>query len=211
LALLTISGCGEADPVPTDGTRIRVVETYGAAAERSVTLTALFSSDVAGATEVSDVKIEVKPTGTPLVQKLETLLEDAGFRWRSGQKGWPELLRTLPPEAIPMVRRLQLALLLLDGPDAFEVDRPHLDLLSASPSLGLTRVARRDGAVALTSLALVLTPTGSRLVWGHAAGQLTAQGVELVGTRFLESGAPEVVTTLVTRIASSEAAAPAGR
>ena len=97
LALLTISGCGEADPVPTDGTRIRVVETYGAAAERSVTLTALFSSDVAGATEVSDVKIEVKPTGTPLVQKLETLLEDAGFRWRSGQKGWPELLRTLAP------------------------------------------------------------------------------------------------------------------
>jgi hypothetical protein len=171
----------------------------------------MFSSDAEGATEVSGVQIEVSPAGTLLVQKLEMLLEDVGFRWRPGQDDWPTLLRSVPPEAIPMIRRLQLALLLLDGASVVEVDCSSTDLLSPTPSLGLTRVVRQGEAVTVASLALAMTPTGSRLAWGHATGELSDGGIELVGFRRLGPEGPEAVTTVVTRIASAAPTAPAGR
>lgn len=209
--LLVASACGEPVAEPTEGTRVRIVETYGDDAARSVTLTAMFSTGTTGAIEVSDVHVDVSPGEALLVQKLEMVLQDAAFQWSRAPGDWPTLVRPLPPEALPMVRRLQLALLLLDGPPNFQVDCSNTDLLSHYPSLGLTRVSRDASTVTLASLGVAMTPTGSSLVWGHATGEVMGGTVELQGTRRLGLQSPEKVTTTVARIVPSSPTSPAGR
>jgi len=206
-----VGACSGPPPPEAAGTTVRVVESYGAEAARSVTLTASLSPEVDGVIEISNVSISIQPGTTPLVQKLEMLLEDAGFRWPPGQSGWPELARSVPPEAVPMARRLQLALLLFEGAPDFQVDHGTLELFSKTSSLGTTRIARQRGEVTMTSLALVSTGAATTFAWGHASGRSVGDTYTLMGVRHVGDEPPEPVRTEVTRVQSPRPPVPAGR
>jgi hypothetical protein len=109
-----------------------------------------------------------------------------------------------------MVRHLQLALLLGEGPPNFEIDYPMAALSTPYPSLGLTRIARRDDNVVVASLALALQPDASTFAWGHLRGTREAGVYTLTGGRHLGQNNREAISIEISHQARGTGA-PVGR
>mgnify|MGYP004097091007 CR=1 FL=1 len=192
--------CGNQEVGESATHQMRVVESYGETLQRSVAINASWYAPDADSLEFAEVTLTLTPGEQPMVQKLETLLEETGFKWRAGGNTWPQLARSAPPDALPMLTRLQLATLLLYGAEDFTIDHPFVNLSNAPASLGTTRVERRGNALSLSTIALVMDGEGGHLAWAKSSGQFDQSGVTLEGTRRFDNGQPERVKMTISRI-----------
>ena len=189
--------CGPPKVEEPPTSALEIMEAYGAKEDRSVTLRASWRAPDEGSIEFSEVQLSLSPAGDPMVQKLETLLAETGLAWQNGQAQWPRLARSAPPDAMPMISRLQMAFLMLYGPPEFVVHKPIVNLGSAPVSFGVTKVERRAGRVTMTTLALVTTATGSEIAWAQASGSSTDSGLTLEGMRRIGADKPERIVTKI--------------
>ena len=194
---LVAAGCSQPETTKQATHAFEFVESYGEASPRSVAIKAAWGVGADEAIELADVNVTLTPGEQPMVKKLETLLEEAGFRWRPGEAQWPELDRMVPPDAIPMTTRLQLALLLLYGADAVTIERPFVDLFSNPPTMGLTRIERKDGAIAVKTIALVMTQDGGVLGWSESTGSVGETDIRITGVRQLGDNPRVPVSTTI--------------
>jgi hypothetical protein len=199
-SMALLAGCGEA-AAPERGTHaFEVVETYGETSPRSVSIRASWFAPSEERIEFANVSVKLAPGEQPMVKKLEMLLEETGMRWQPGSAQWPELSRAATPDAAPMIARLQLALMLQEGANVFEVERPLVNVFSSPPTLGLTRLARRGDAVWLSTIALVMSAQGSVFAWSHSTGTAGPAGVQLTGTRRIGDATPVPISTSIRQV-----------
>ena len=181
---------------------MRVVESYGEHAQRSVALDASWYVSGETSVEFAEVSLTLAPGEQPMVKKLETLLEETGFTWPLGGDTWPALARSAPPDALPMLSRLQLAMLLLYGAGDFKVDHPFVNLSLSPASIGTTRIERKGNKVTLHTIALVMNTDGGHLAWATSAGSFEKGSITLEGTRRIGNGTAERVQTTFTSLKS---------
>ena len=208
LFLCFVAACGPGEVTEQGTAAFEVTETYGLESPRSVTIKASWLTPDDLSVEFADVRITLSPPEDLMVQKLETLLAETGLRWRLGAAEWPELSRAAPPDAMPMVLRLQLAMLLLHGPAEFSVQRALVNLTTQPASLGLTTLERRGGEFSMTTLALIMTHEGSQLAWSETSGKRSADGWKLKGTRRLDEAKPEPVSVAIHPLAVDKVTTP---
>jgi hypothetical protein len=195
-----VTACSQPETVKQATRAFELVETYGDTSPRSVSLRASWGNSPGQTIELVDVSVTLAPGAQPMVQKLETLLEETDFRWQPGEARWPEPTRSAPPDAVPMISRIQLALLLQEGPESFEVVQPIVNLFSTPPTMGLMRLERRGAVVLQSTIALIMTPEGGVFAWSHSKGTIEGSEVHLSGTRQIDGAPGEPVSTTIRAV-----------
>lgn len=186
------AACDAAVPDGVPGQRLTIIERYGDPPTRSVRLEATLVAESATITGLTDVSVIVEPHATG-GQKLAAILHDARLA-RDTPTGWPTEAHPLPAEATPLLRRVQLALWVLDGtagPGAHQ--RADVDIFDDITSLGLTQVTRDGDHVRLRSLAVAAVEGDTAIGLGDASGEARADHAALRGFRHLAGQAPEAV------------------
>ncbi len=126
-------------------------------------------------------------------EKLAAILDDARL-WRAEPSAWPQEAQLLPAEAKPLLRRIQLALWVLDAPSRDETrERAEVDIFDEQTSLGLTRVQRRGSRLEVTTLGFGAAVGASALGVAYASGEADTAMADLRGTRQILGEASEPI------------------
>lgn len=181
-ALSATSACDAPRPSKGDGPRLTITEAYGNPPTRVVKLEVTLVADGPQHVGLDDVSLTVEPpvSGT---EKLAAILEDARLR-RTEPSAWPTEAHMLPTEAKPLLRRIQLALWILDAPprDATR-ERAEVDIFDDQTSLGLTRIRRQGSDVEVTTLGLGVAAGAGALGLAYASGSADTARADLRGVR----------------------------
>ncbi|MGB0588989.1 MAG: hypothetical protein ACPGU1_04835 [Myxococcota bacterium] len=195
-----ITACSQPEAAQEATHAFQLIETYGETSPRSVSLHASWGESEEQTIELADVRVTLTPGEQPMVQKLETLLEETGFQWKPQDSRWPELARAAPPDAVPMISRIQLALLLLEGSNSIEVEQPFVDVFSQPPTMGITHLKREGEEVALSTIALIMSSQGAVFAWAQSQGKADKNGVQLTGTRQVDGGPRDPISTTIRKV-----------
>ncbi|MCB9728350.1 MAG: hypothetical protein H6744_04535 [Deltaproteobacteria bacterium] len=195
---LAVSACQAPRASHGQGPRLVLSERYGDPVSRSMRLEATLVAEGEGLVGLDDVLVRADPpiAGT---KKLEAILDDARLE-QTDPGAWPRQAHMLPAEAAPLLRRVQLALWLLDRP-AGDGSRDHaeLELFDETTSLGLTRVSEAGGEVTVRVLSLAVADGEDGTGMAVASGRTGADLLDLRGTRQVFGGPAEAVQLHVER------------
>lgn len=190
LALCALTGaCAVHESMAEPLFGLEVTEEYGDEASRSVTVAVEIGQDAATALELNHVKLAVVPTSPHSLNKLESQLGESSLL--TGEPhDWPETLLRPVPQAVPVINRIQTALVILRPADVL-IERASVNLFERPASVGFTRLETRGSAVSMATVALtsidgkavtaLATVAGSRTL----GDKPTDHGFTLQGKRWI--------------------------
>lgn len=197
-ALPVASACDAPRGAEGTGPRLTITEAYGSPPSRVVKLEVTLVADGPEHVGLDHVVVTVEPqvSGT---EKLAAILDDARLR-RTEASAWPMEAHMLPAEAKPLLRRIQLALWILDAPlrDGTR-ERAEVDLFDEQTSLGLTRLERQGSRVDVTALGLGVAPGAGVLGLAYATGTADTSVADLRGARRILGEPSEAVRLQIAR------------
>ena len=195
-----MAACSQPEAVQEATHAFELIETYGETSPRSVSLHASWGESEEQTIELADVRVTLTPGEQPMVQKLETLLEETGFQWKPQDARWPELARAATPDAVPMISRIQLALFLLEGPKSIEIEQPFVNVFTQPPTMGITHLKREGEEVVLSTIALIMSAEGGVFAWAQSRGTADKNGVQLKGFRQVDGGPRDPISTTIRTV-----------
>lgn len=206
-AAIAWSACDAPSGNAGAGPRLTITESYGDPPTRVATLQVTLVAEGPNLVGLDNVVVSVEPpvSGT---EKLAAILDDASLT-RADAASWPREAHMLPAEAAPLLRRIQLALWILDAPPGDSTrERAEVDIFDEQTSLGLTRVRREGDRIELSALGLAAADGNDALGTAYAVGTVSSGRADLAGTRRVFGTPAEPVRLQFERQAAPAASTP---
>jgi hypothetical protein len=153
------------------------------------------------------VRILVKPEPPHSMAKLESQLSEGSLRIAPGS-AWPEPVLRPVPQLVPVLRRVQTAMAVLQPGDR-TIDRAVARVFERPPSIGFTRLEMKGEEVSISTLVLAAVDAEAKMAFAAARGTRSQDGFTLDGKRWI-LGEPVESMRFVGRRHPAERAGPQG-